>query len=110
MRADAQAASHVILVRPIGFAHDPQTAGTNAFQRNGADRDLQLRAAEEFDHLIDQLRYCGIGLTVLDPIEPKAPNAVFPNNWFSTHADGSVVLYPMCTPSRRVERDHRLPQ
>ena len=42
------------------------------------------------------------------PIDPTAPNAVFPNNWFSTHADGTLVLYPMCTPSRRRERDPHL--
>ena len=45
------------------------------------------------------LDHCGIGITVLDPVDPTAPNAVFPNNWFSTHADGTVVIYPMCTPS-----------
>ncbi|MBK6777182.1 MAG: hypothetical protein IPG74_15560 [Flavobacteriales bacterium] len=45
---------------------------------------------------------------MLDPIDPSAPNAVFPNNWFSTHEDGTVVLYPMCTPSRRRERDRQL--
>jgi len=48
---------------------------------------------------------CGIGTTVLDPVDPNAPNAVFPNNWFSTHANGTLVLYSMCSPSRRTERD-----
>ena len=28
---------------------------------------------------------------------------VFPNNWFSTHSDGRVVLYPMKVPSRAAE-------
>ncbi|MCB0816533.1 MAG: amidinotransferase, partial [Flavobacteriales bacterium] len=50
----------------------------------------------------------GVGVTVLDPPVLDAPNAVFPNNWFSTHADGTVVLYPMATPSRRRERDRDL--
>jgi hypothetical protein len=29
---------------------------------------------------------------------------VFPNNWVSFHADGTVVLYPMQAPNRREER------
>ncbi len=108
MMADAQAASHVILVRPTGFAHDPQTAGSNGFQREITDQDVRKKAAIEFDLLLDALRKCGIGITVLDPADPLAPNAVFPNNWFSTHADGSMVIYPMFTPSRRTERDPQL--
>ena len=35
---------------------------------------------------------------------PAKPDAVFPNNWVSFHADGTVVLYPMQSPSRRAER------
>jgi hypothetical protein len=29
---------------------------------------------------------------------------VFPNNWLSFHADGTLVLYPMLAPNRRCER------
>lgn len=100
-----QAASEVILVRPSGFGFDQATAATNGFQRFSADADIRFRAEEEFDGLISALDRCGIGITVLDPFDPKAPNAVFPNNWFSTHADGTLVLYSMCAPSRRTERD-----
>ena len=37
------------------------------------------------------------------------PDAVFPNNWFSTHTDlecgqCTLVLYPMKVPNRRLER------
>lgn len=101
----SQSASSVILIRPTGFGYDPETAASNEFQQRVPIDDVRRSAAEEFDGLIEALRQCGIGFTVLDPIDPKAPNAVFPNNWFSTHADGTVVLYPMLTPSRRAERD-----
>jgi hypothetical protein len=100
-----QSATSVILIRPAGFGFDPETADSNAFQRALADQDVKRLAAEEFDGLLDALRTCGIGITVLDPVDRNAPNAVFPNNWFSTHADGTVVVYPMLTPSRRAERD-----
>ncbi len=100
-----QSASSVILIRPTGFGYDPETAESNAFQQRRTDPGIQRQAAEEFDALLEALRNCGIGITVLDPVDPTAPNAVFPNNWFSTHADGTVVIYPMLTPSRRRERD-----
>jgi hypothetical protein len=100
-----QVADSVILIRPTGFGYDPQTAASNTFQQRITDPEVKRKAAEEFDGLLEALRICGIGFTVLDPFDRTAPNGVFPNNWFSTHADGTVVLYPMLTPSRRVERD-----
>lgn len=100
----SQSASAVFLVRPSGFGFDPETAATNEFQQRVPVDDARRAAAEEFDALLEALRQSGIGATVLDPLDPSAPNAVFPNNWFSTHADGTVVLYPMLTPSRRRER------
>ena len=103
-----QCASNVILIRPVGFGYDPETAASNPFQHRSKDPDVLVKAEAEFDGLITALDHCGIGITVLDPVDPTAPNAVFPNNWFSTHEDGTVVLYPMCTPSRRRERDRQL--
>lgn len=106
--AHAQIADRVIMVRPTGFGPDPETAATNTFQRLVHDPDIQSIAESEFDELVIALDRQDVGITVLDPVVPDAPNAVFPNNWFSTHADGTVVLYPMCTPSRRRERDREL--
>lgn len=100
-----QSASSVILIRPTGFGYDPETAESNGFQQQRNDPRITRQAEEEFDGLLDALRNCGIRTTVLDPVDPVAPNAVFPNNWFSTHADGTVVIYPMHTLSRRSERD-----
>lgn len=100
-----QVASSVILIRPTGFGFDPETAASNTFQQRITDPEVKPKAAEEFDGLLGALRTCGIGITVLGPFDHTAPNGVFPNNWFSTHADGTVVLYPMLTPSRRAERD-----
>lgn len=100
-----QVASSVILIRPTGFGFDPETAASNTFQQRITEPDVKRRAAEEFDALLEALRIWGVHFTVLDPQDRNAPNGVFPNNWFSTHADGTVVLYPMLTPSRRAERD-----
>jgi hypothetical protein len=100
-----QVANSVILVRPTGFGHDPETAASNSFQQAVQGPDVNRLAAEEFDGLLEALRVAGIHFTVLEPKDQAAPNGVFPNNWFSTHDDGTVVLYPMLTASRRVERD-----
>ena len=105
---EQQVASRVILIRPTGFGYDPETAVSNTFQQALIDPDVRKKAEAEFDALLLALDHCGIGTTVLDPIDPGAPNAVFPNNWFSTHADGTVVIYPMCTSSRRRERDREM--
>ncbi|MEO7725066.1 MAG: arginine deiminase-related protein [Chthoniobacterales bacterium] len=60
------------------------------------------RALAEFDEAVRQLRDAGITVHVFEgaPASVK-PDAVFPNNWFSTHHDGRIALYPMYTPSRR---------
>jgi hypothetical protein len=93
-----QSASSVLLIRPTGFGFDPETAQSNAFQQLEQRADIRRLAEEEFDELLHALGHCGIHTIVLDPVDPAAPNAVFPNNWLSTHADGTVVTYPMCTP------------
>ena len=100
-----QSTSSVLLIRPTGFGYDTETAASNAFQRQLEQQGIREQAEQEFDDLLDALRRSGIHTIVLDPVDPSAPNAVFPNNWLSTHADGTVVTYPMCTPSRQVERD-----
>ena len=62
-------------------------------------------ALREFDALARRLADAGIEVVVAeDSPEPAKPDACFPNNWVSFHADGSVVLYPMMAPSRRAER------
>lgn len=105
--APHQAASAVLMVRPAAFGWNPETSGSNTFQAiapaNG--RDAAQRAVAEFDALATALT--GAGVTVhafADRDDPSCPDAVFPNNWVSFHADGSVVLYPMLARSRRLER------
>ncbi|MGH8428549.1 MAG: citrulline utilization hydrolase CtlX [Gammaproteobacteria bacterium] len=99
-------AAAVLVVRPAAFGPNPQTAATNRFQATGgADRTLPAAARGEFDGLVDALADAGVEVIVAeDTLVPPKPDAVFPNNWFTTHADGTAVLYPMFAPSRRAER------
>ncbi len=105
---DRQATDTVLLVRPVAFHGNPETADSNAFQRPPAAADPeaeQAAAAVEFDGLVDTLRAAGVNVIVVpDTAQPPTPDSVFPNNWVSFHADGTVVLYPMMAPSRRGER------
>ena len=93
------------MLRPAAFGFNTQTAASNAFQQPLAMADAAHTARAEFDAMVSQLRAAGLRLCVVedDPLPPR-PDAVFPNNWVSFHADGTVVLYPMLTPNRRAER------
>ena len=102
-----QCASALCMVRPAAFGYNAETAASNRFQSGLATdpaRDATAARAE-FDALLGRLRAAGVRVLVVDdtPFPPK-PDAVFPNNWVSFHADGSVVLYPMLSPNRRRER------
>ncbi len=95
------------MIRPVRFQSNPLTAASNLFQgRNeSSPEQQQIDAAAEFDGLAAALEAGGITVVqVDDTTEPHTPDAIFPNNWVSFHADGTVVLYPMEASNRRTER------
>lgn len=112
MPADAQAepqvTQRVLMVEPCQFAFNPETAATNAFVHEVGTLSaatVQNLALAEFRSLVARLREHGIEVSVIDGRHAfETPDAVFPNNWFSTHASGELVLYPMAAPTRRAER------
>ncbi len=103
-----QSANAVAMIRPFRFYPNPETASDNAFQREAANADaavISRTAQEEFDQAVELLRGAGVTVHIFeDTAAPEKPDAVFPNNWFSTHPDGRVALYPMYSPARRNER------
>lgn len=59
----------------------------------------------EFDHLVTRLRRHEIDVQVFDGrTMTHLPDEVFVNNWLTTHANGTVVLYPLMAWNRRPER------
>lgn len=110
--SERQSAAAVLMVRPANFGFNEQTAASNEFQRrpaNNAGAAPQPAALREFDALAEQLLAAGVQVIIgADTPLPVKPDAVFPNNWLSFHADGSVVLYPMLAPNRRLERREEL--
>lgn len=107
-RSEPQSARAVLMVRPAAFGPNPSTAASNRFQRDlpgTAAPDVQQRALREFDALAAALAAAGIEVCIVDDVpEPLRPDAIFPNNWVSFHADGTAVLYPMMAANRRPER------
>jgi hypothetical protein len=104
---EKQLARAVLMIRPVAFRSNPQTADSNQFQRDPGVVDplLEQRAAAvQFQGLVDTLRAAGIGVVVEPDLPtPETPDSIFPNNWVSFHADGTVVIYPMMAPNRRAE-------
>lgn len=101
-----QTTSHVLMVRPARFETNRQTLSSNAFQKEAAESaEVHHRALAEFDLYVEALEAAGVRVLVAqDEVNPHRPDALFPNNWVSFHEDGTVVLYPMEAPNRRVER------
>jgi hypothetical protein len=99
--------TNVLMVEPAAFGFNVETAGSNRFQRDPgiSAQTAAASARAESAALAQALRAAGIGVAIApDSAEPPKPDAVFPNNWVSFHADGTVVLYPLRDPSRRAER------
>ncbi len=97
----------LLLVRPACFGFNTQTSSSNAFQQAPAisRASMQNLALTEFDQVIKDLAAKNIVCSVAeDTPSPEKPDAIFPNNWFSTHEDGTLVLYPMLAENRRHER------
>jgi hypothetical protein len=106
-RPEPQAACAVLMIRPLRFGWNAETAASNTYQVPTEEpaRELQTRATGEWEALRELLVTSGVAVTAFDDQpEPHTPDSIFPNNWFSTHTDGTLVLYPMAAENRRAER------
>jgi hypothetical protein len=100
-----QTTSNVLMIRPLHFAYNAETAVNNSFQVKGDQENLTVKAVKEFDAFVSALQQEGIDVTVVeDSPDPHTPDAIFPNNWISFHESGIYCLYPMFAPNRRKER------
>ncbi len=96
----------IIMVRPAGFYANPNTAADNIYQQASDEslESIQTKAVEEFDSLAQKLKDKGVKVNIIHDVkDPTTPDCIFPNNWFSSHEDGTLVLYPMFAPQRRDE-------
>ncbi len=100
-----QTTSKVLMIRPLHFVYNAETAVNNSFQVKGDQENLTEKAVQEFDAFVSVLMDHGIDVTVVeDSPDPHTPDAIFPNNWISFHSSGIYCLFPMFAPNRRKER------
>ncbi len=99
-----QNTAHLLMIQPVNFGFNAETAVNNLFQKN-IDGGVQQKALQEFNDFVALLRSNKIDVTVVeDSLTPFTPDSIFPNNWISFHADGRIFLYPMFAVNRRQER------
>ena len=102
-----QSTNTVFLVSPTSFGFNPETATSNVFQHhlNLSEKNIQLKAQQEWDRVCALLVKEKINvIAVIDTSIPTKPDALFPNNWMTTHADGKIIVYPLLAPNRRTEK------
>ena len=102
-----QTTNSILMIRPINFRMNEQTAVNNYFQENVAlqNAEINRKAQEEFDSYVFKLKSFGVEVLVISDTDTfDTPDAIFPNNWISFHTDGTVGLYPMFAENRRLER------
>lgn len=103
MSKSLQAPSAVVMVRPHHFQSNPETMGDNAFQRCVVIKDSAKLAYDEVSLAAETLREQGVTVHVFEDETQHTPDSVFPNNWFTTHSNGTLITYPMYAPNRRLE-------
>jgi len=103
-----QTANTILMIRPINFRMNEQTAVNNYYQQvldNLLPETVNVKAQKEFDVFVEKLQQVGVNVIVVnDTKETDTPDSIFPNNWISFHQDGTVALYPMFAENRRLER------
>lgn len=102
-----QSTNKIFLIKPANFAYNLETSISNAFQNevNLDEGEIKAKVIAEFEEMANLLHQKGIDVHIIEDTEfPIKPDAVFPNNWISMHADGKVILYPMLAENRRLER------
>ncbi len=103
-----QITNTILMIRPVSFRMNEQTAVNNYFQETIDDASastVNKRAQQEFDAFVNVLREKGVNVIVVDDTkEPDTPDSIFPNNWVSFHGSGTVAVYPMFAENRREER------
>jgi len=102
-----QTTNTILMIRPINFRMNEQTAVNNYFQEDLdlKNAEINAKAQKEFDAFVDKLLAVGVNVIVEnDDKLMDTPDSVFPNNWVSFHRNGNIAIYPMFAENRRKER------
>lgn len=102
-----QITNTILMIRPVNFRMNEQTAVNNYFQEQPAmlQEEVNQKAQHEFDEFVLKLKANGVNVIVVEDTKvPDTPDSIFPNNWVSFHHSGTVCVYPMFAENRRQER------
>ena len=102
-----QSTNKLLLVKPQRFFANPQTKETNRYQKHNHSEDVTSLMNEEFDAMRDLLIANGLSIRTYEG-PTGSPDAIFPNNIFSTHQNGKAFLYPMLAKNRDAEITDKL--
>ncbi len=101
-----QSTDHIFMIEPAEFYSNPQTAGSNHYQKEDVDEDksnILEKAISEFRAFRDKLVAEGVNITTFKG-DAGCPDHVFPN-WFTTFEDGTMQIFPMKAKNRRLEKN-----
>ncbi len=103
-----QTTNSILMIRPINFRMNEQTAVNNYYQKvlsTMLPDSVNINAQLEFDNYVNKLKSYGVEVIVISDVEDSdTPDSIFPNNWISFHENGTVGVYPMFAENRRHER------
>lgn len=116
--AHPQSTNRVLMVAPTAFGFNAEAAADNYFMSDAegsAAEAVTQRAMREHHALWQALCEAGVNVSLWSHgAKQGTPDALYPNNWFSTHAAtglaagrtdaATLALYPMKPPNRRLER------
>ena len=121
----SQFAKGVIAIRQINFAYNREAAEDNDFMIDPLNTKInQNSSPEQINQLINMkakrkhfeymmnINACRINTMIFDQVNPIAYDSVWPD-WFTTHKsdnipEGVLIIYPMKTHSRRLEKDQNI--
>ncbi len=103
-----QNVSHLLMIKPLNFGFNEETASNNYFQQNILGNHQQ-KALTEFEAFVTLLQKNNILVTVInDNNDAITPDAIFPNNWISFDNEKGIYLYPMYAQNRRLEKNEKI--
>ena len=74
-----QSTNTILMIEPVAFGINPETAESNIFQKDGEIGDVQSKALLEFNQLVELLRSKGVNvITVKDSVAPHTTDSIFP--------------------------------
>ncbi len=104
---DKQIANTVLLIEPLNFGFNNESAQYNFLQQQAgiSNQEISALARTELCCIAAALRAKGVNVILVQDDEfQKTPSSVFVASWISFHEDSRIVAYPIACENRKSER------